>query len=428
MTDQVPHVCQCPACRAEADHPDKAYHRQVNAFLTTLSRQQRKLFAAVESSRHGRGGDVRASVITGLSEETVRSGRRQMADLVEGRPLKKPVWRAGRPRVEVKNPAIVDALEELLADDVAGDPMGGKRWVRSSLSRLASQLTERGFPVDKKTVWRVLRRLGFSLKFNAKRRKGFGYSTHPERDVQFQYIAAKRKEFAAAGLPVISVDTKKKELIGDFKRPGRTWCRLAPEVNEHDFPSAAVCRAVPMGVYDLVRNEGRVVVGVSNDTPEFAVKAIAGWWREHGRAAHAGAKQLLILADCGGANGARSKGWKQYLQRELCDKDGLSVTVCHYPTGCSKWNPIERRLFSQISINWAGKPLRSLDIMLGYIRGTTTTTGLKVEAELDEGTYRKGDKFDKEEMERLNLKPHDVCPFWNYTLSPRRQSPPNGSS
>jgi hypothetical protein len=425
MPDQVPQVCRCPVCRAEPDHPDKAYHRQVNVFLATLNRQQRKLFAAVESSRVGRGGDVRASLITGLSEETVRSGRWQMGELLAGRPLKKPVWRAGRPRVEAKNPAIIDALEEMLADDVAGDPMGGKRWVRSSLSRLAGQLTERGFPVDKKTVWRILRRLGFSLKFNAKRRKGFGYSTHPERDTQFQYIAAKRKEFAAAGLPVISVDTKKKELIGDFKRPGRTWCRQAPEVNEHDFPGAAECRAVPMGVYDLARNEGRVVVGVSNDTPQFAVRAIAAWWRERGRTAYSGAARLLILADGGGANGARSKGWKQHLQRELCDKDGLTVTVCHYPPGCSKWNPIERRPFSQISINWAGKPLRSLAIMLGYIRGTTTTTGLNVEAELDEGTYRKGEKFSKTEMEHLSLKRHDVCPSWNYTLSPRKDGAPD---
>jgi hypothetical protein len=301
------------------------------------------------------------------------------------------------------------------------------RWVRSSLSSLARQLTERGFPVDKKTVWRILRRLDYSLKFNAKRRKGFGYSTHPERDEQFKYIAAKRKEFAAADLPVISVDTKKKELIGDFKRPGRTWCRKAPEVNEHDFPSAAVCRAVPMGIYDLARNEGRIVVGVSNDTPEFAVKAVTTWWRDRGRVAYPGAAQVLILADGGGANGARSKGWKQHLQRALCDAEGLSVTVCHYPPGCSKWNPIERRLFSQISVNWAGKPLRSLDIMLGYIRSTTTTTGLKVEAELDEATYQKGEKFNKAEMERLSLKRHDICPSWNYTLSPRRDDLPHKS-
>lgn len=208
-------------------------------------------------------------------------------------------------------------------------------------------------------------------------------------------------------------------MIGEFRNPGRIWCRQAIEVHEHDFTSTAECRAVPFGVYDLRRNEGFVTVGVSNDTPEFAVNAIAGWWETNGRRAYPDASRLLILADCGGTNGCRCRAWKHRLQRAVCDRFGLAVTVCHYPPGCSKWNPIERRLFSQISMNWEGKPLRSLDLMLGYIRGTTTTTGLRVKASLDERTYRKGEAITTAEMEGLWMSPHATLPVWNYTLSPR---------
>lgn len=191
-------------------------------------------------------------------------------------------------------------------------------------------------------------------------------------------------------------------------------------MDEHDFPSSAECRAVPFGIYDVKNNKGHVTVGVSHDTPEFAVTAIIKWWQERGRTAYPGANELLILADGGGTNGCRSKAWKLYVQEQLCDKLGLIVTVCHYPTGCSKWNPIEHRLFSYISMNWSGKPLRSLNIMLGYIRGTTTRTGLTVEAALDEGVYRRGQKVTREQMDVLNLQRHEVCPQWNYTLRPRR--------
>jgi transposase len=322
----------------------------------------------------------------------------------------------GRPRVEEKEPAIIDALEQLLADETAGDPMCEKKWVRVTQARLAQQLEEQGYRLTDKTVARLLKQMGFSLKANRRRQIK---SRCPERDEQFRYIARQKQTFLAGGLPVISVDTKKKELIGPFRNNGRVWCREAEEVDEHDFPSAAECRAVPFGAYDLGRNVGYVVVGVSNNTPRFAVNAISRWWQEDGRPNYGERRQLLILADCGGANGSASKAWRLNLQRDLCDGMGLTVTVCHYPTGCSKWNPVERRLFSYISINWAGKPPKSLDVMLSYIRGTTTITGLKVAACLDEGTYPKGQKVSREEMDRLNLKRHDLCPRWNYTLSPR---------
>src|SRR5262249_12057744 len=277
---------------------------------------------------------------------------------------------------------------------------------------------ERGLQVSEVTVWRLLKRMGFSMRGNLRRRRG-DRPDSPERDAQVAYIAAKRKEELGSGVPGISIDTKKKELIGDFRNGGRAWCRKAPEVNEHDFPSAAECRAVPFGIYDLKRNRGYVVVGTSNDTSEFAVTAIARWWEAQGRPLYQPATRLLILADCGGTNGCRSNGWKLHIQEKLCDRFGLEVTVCHYPAGCSKYNPVERRLFSQISINWAGKPLRSLRIMLGYIRGTSTAAGLAVDAYLDDGTYRKGQKVTRAVMDRLNIKSNGFCPCWNYTLSPR---------
>jgi hypothetical protein len=263
-------------------------------------------------------------------------------------------------------------LEELLTDEIAGDPMTEQTWVRSSIRTIRDRLVEKGHKVGRCTVHRLLKKLGFSLRANKKRRSG---SQCPGRAEQFRYIASQRKAFTEAGWPVVSIDTKKKELIGNFRNPGKVWCRDAAEVNDHDFTSTAECRTVPFGIYDVARNRGYVVVGTSNETPEFAVSAIAGWWRDEGHTAYPGARQLLILADCGGANGHRCAAWKLNLQEALCDRWGLTVTVCHYPPGCSKWNPIEHRLFSQISMNWAGKPLRSLRILLAYIRGTTTQTG-----------------------------------------------------
>jgi hypothetical protein len=323
----------------------------------------------------------------------------------------------GRPRTEEKHPAITAALENMLSDEVAGSPEGEQTWVRSSVAKLAKRLREQGFQVEHNAVWALLKRMGFSLRTAVRRRRGVTRDPD-QRDEQFRYIASQRKAFSEAGIPVISVDTKKKELIGNFRNPGRAWCRKPPEVNEHDYASQAECLAVPFGVYDTTRNKGYVVVGMSHNTPAFAVTSIARWWDEDGRAAYPGAKEVLILADGGGGNGSRARAWKLNLQEKLCDRFGLTVTVCHYPPGCSKWNPVEHRLFSQISRNWEGKPLKTLGIMLGYIRGTTTKTGLTVKARLDEGTYKKGQKVTREELEKLNLKAHAVCSGLNYTITP----------
>jgi hypothetical protein len=284
--------------------------------------------------------------------------------------------------------------------------------------KLAAQLKEQGFRVGRNGVWALLKRMGFSMKTAVRRRRGV--SRDPEaRDEQFRYIASQRKAFGQAGLPVISVDTKKKELIGNFRNPGRSWCRRAAEVDEHDYPSQAEGVAVPFGLYDVAKNRGYVAVGMSHNTPEFSVSVIAKWWQEEGHVIYPGKDHLLILADGGGANGSRATAWKKNLQEKLCDRFRLTVTVCHYPSGCSKWNPVERRLFSEITKNWEGKPLRSFGLMLGYIRGTTTTTGLVVKAYLDEGIYKKGQKATRKEMDSLNLEPHSVCSHWNYTITPR---------
>src|SRR5262249_21937010 len=386
--------------------------------LGTLNHEQRRLFAAVESNRLGHGGVGRVSEMTGLCKTTITLGRHQLEDLVQGRLFGKVRKKGtGRPRTEQKYPAITAALEDLLSDEIAGTPDGEERWVRSSVTNLAEQLQARGFPVSRNAVWALLKRMGFSLRTHVRKRRGL--SPDPaRRDEQFRYIASLRKEFCQTGFPVISVDTKKKELIGDFRNPGKTWWGRPREVNEHDYASQTEGLAVPFGVYDVAKNTGYVVVGLSHNTSEFAVSSISRWWQEEGRVAYAGKSQLLILADGGGGNGSRSKAWRWNLQERICNPYHLAVTVCHYPPGCSKWNPVEHRLFSQITNNWAGKPLRSLAIMLGYIRGTTTRTGLTVKAVLDEGTYPKGQKVSWKDVDGLNLTPHEVCPERNYTIRP----------
>jgi hypothetical protein len=322
----------------------------------------------------------------------------------------------GRKLIEIKYPSIMTALEQMLENEIAGDPMSEKKWVRSSTRNLSKKLKEAGYQVSHKTVSRLLKKLGFSIKANAKRKIN---SNCPDRDQQFQYISSQRLIFSETGLPIISVDSKKTELIGNFSNKGKTWRKEAEEVNQNDYPSEAQCRAVPYGIYDVTKNAGYVFVSTSNNTPKFAVDAISRWWKLEGNFEYKGKNQLLILADGGGSNGWRSRAWKRNLQEKISDKLGLVITVCHYPTGCSKWNPIEHRLFSYISINWAGIPLRTLETMLGYIRGTTTESGLTVKAFIQEKFYEKGQRVTKAEIEGLNLQPHPTLPDWNYTISPR---------
>jgi hypothetical protein len=311
----------------------------------------------------------------------------------------------------------VTVLQELVEPVAAGDPMSEQRWVRASLRHLSRHLGQAGHPASPPTVRRLLDDQGYRLHANTKQLE-VG-AAHPERDRQFQYIAEQRQAFKTAGRPQISIDTKKKELIGAFKNGGRIWSQVAETVNAHDFRQDALGRAVPYGIYDLTHNRGTVYVGQSADTPRFAVDVVARWWASEGQAAFPEASELLILADGGGSNSARSRVWKCQLQEQLCDRYGLTVTVCHYPTGCSKWNPIEHRLFGPISTNWAGHPLHTWETMLGYLRGTTTETGLTVRAALHDGMYQTGERVSDAELATLNLKRPAVCPPWNYTLRPR---------
>lgn len=252
-------------------------------------------------------------------------------------------------------------------------------------------------------------------------RKRFTGPPHPDRDRQFRYIQKQKKRFDRLGLPMISVDAKNKELIGNFKNPGRTWTREPIEVNAHDFPQDALCKAAPYGVYDVGRNHGFVHVGISSDTPQFAVDSIRQWWVTYGKKHYSDCRELLVLADAGGSNGHRPRHFKKRLQDKIADAFGMKVTVCHFPSGASKWNPVEHRLFGPISCNGSGVPLRSLELLLRLVRTTVTKGGLKVCARLTRKTYRKGIRVSNTEMEALNLRRHTVCPQWNYTINPRQQ-------
>lgn len=294
--------------------------------------------------------------------------------------------------------------------------MRERKWVRRSLRKLSQMLDEKGFVISHWTVKRLLTNEKFSLKSNNKRFTG---SPHPERDRQMRYIQRVVRLFRAKGHPIISVDSKKKELIGNFHNAGQVWCQKADQVNVHDFPKDASVRAVPYGIYDLVHNQGRVCVGTSADTSEFAVDAIREWWLDPERPTFYDESILLILCDAGGSNNYRYRLWKQQLQEKLADAFGILVMVCHYPTGASKWNPIEHRLFSFISINWAGKPLRTLDTMLGFIRNTTTSTGLTVKASLIDRVYEKGIKISQDVWDSVLIKRRSICPQWNYIIHPR---------
>jgi Rhodopirellula transposase DDE domain len=384
-----------------------------------LDRRQRSLWAGAEAEVIGFGGRTLLANVTGISPQTISARIRKLRltkTVLVGSLVHLPrCGRVGRKLVEVKDPGIELALQRMLSDEIAGDPMSQQKWVRSSLRYLSKRLKEQGHQAGTGTVARLLRKMGYSLQVNKKKQAG---AKHPDRDKQFRYIASMKTQFLGEGLPVISIDTKKKELIGNYRREGRSWRREPIEVDSH-FASYAQCVAVPFGIYDVAQNAGYVTVGISHNTAEFAVNCLASWWQLHGRPSYPRCERLLILADGGGGNGYNLRSWKKDLQDRLCDGFGLTVTVSHYPPGCSKWNPVEYRLFSHISMNWAGRPLLNLDTMLAFIRGTSTATGLKVEARLDQGIYRKGRKVTEKQLTQLALSPHEVCPCWNYTLSPR---------
>lgn len=299
---------------------------------------------------------------------------------------------------------------------MAGLPTSNEKWVRKSLRNLAQTLRECGYSISRMTVKRLLKKLDYGLVSNRKSLIGEG---HPDRDRQFRYLKRIKRLFLAAGLPVISVDAKNKELIGNYANKGRVWAQQSEKVNLHDFPDETTERVTPYGIYDLTHNQGYVYVSASHNTAEFAVHAITQWWKDPERPRFEREDMLLIFCDAGGSNGYRFWLWKYHVQKLLANQLGITVMICHYPTGASKYNPIEYRLFSQITLNWAGKPLRSITIMLNYICGTTTKTGLTVKAFLVERNFEKGCSVSKKERDALNIERRHVCPNWNYLIRPQ---------
>src|SRR3984885_2060045 len=395
-----------------------AIRTRYNALGLFLNERDRRLFAASEARAAGRGGIAAVSRTTGIARSTIGRG---LADLRSGamRCSERVRRRGGgqKPAIETQ-PGILEALNELAEPSIRGDPEAALRWVSLSQRHLSAALAKRGFIAGQKLVGRLLKRLNFSLQANCKTREG---ANHPHRNAQFEHINATVKAFQGAGQPVISVDTKKKELVGDFKNGGR---ELRPKgqpapVRVHDFAIPELGKAVPYGIYDVSANAGFVNVGISADTGEFSVASIRHWWHEIGAARYPDAKQMLINADCGGSNGARLRLWKRELQ-VLANELGIEITVCHVPPGTSKWNKIEHRLFSFITQNWRGKPLISYLVIVQLIANTTTDTGLTVACRLDESDYAKGIKVSDAEMAALNLQPADFHAEWNYTIAPRR--------
>ena len=375
------------------------------------------MFAASEARAAGHGGVTAVSQSTGIARSTIDRG---LADLRSGAVMFSPRVRrqggGGKPASETQ-PGLLEALNDLVQSSIRGDPEAALLWVSKSQRHLSAALAGLGFSAGQKLVGRLLKRLGFSLQANAKTREG---TSHPDRNAQFEHINAEVKAFQAAGEPVISVDTKKKELVGDFKNGGR---ELRPKgqpepVRVHDFVIPELGKVAPYGVYDVTANDGWVNLGISHDTAAFAVASIRRWWHVLGAVRYPSAKRLLINADCGGSNGNRVRLWKRELQ-VLADELGIAITVNHLPPGTSKWNRIEHKLFAFITMNWRGKPLVSYLAIIQLIASTTTDTGLTVACHLDANSYDKGIKVTDAEMAALNIRPAEFRGEWNYTISPK---------
>ncbi len=389
--------------------------------LGTLNEAQARWFVAREVLARGRGGLKIVHEATGMSRPTILKGIRELQakkGLAASERIRRPG--GGRKRLDVLDPGWEQALDRIMDENTAGDPMSLLRWTNKSTVRIAEELTRQGHPASDETVRRRLRELGYSLQANI---KTLEEESGPGRDEQFRYLNRQVKHCLAHGEPVLSVDTKKKERVGNFKNSGQTWRPKGTprEVNVYDYPYLGEGPAIPYGAYDVYRDEGFVNVGISHDTAEFAVESLRRWWKLFGRRHYPEARRLLLCADGGGSNGSRKRAWKYYLQ-QFADQAGLEVTVCHYPPGTSKWNKIEHRMFSFISLNWKGQPLVSYETVVNLIGATRTKTGLRVKAELDAKQYEAGVKISDEEMQRINLRPHSTNPPWNYTISPRTES------
>ena len=409
--------CTCDSCLMQPQGEIAEEHRAINRLVAGMDEKRRRRFVGFLAHQHGRGGIASLARITGLSPKTIRRGLRESqrsAAEVANR-VRRPG--GGRKRLEQLEPGVVQALDDLLRDVTAGDPMSELKWTHKSTLQLCRMLRGRGFVIGRKTVARLLRERHYSLRTN---RKCLARKQDPDRDRQFRYLARQRRRYLRKGWPVISVDAKKREMVGNFKNPGRCWRREARKVLDHDFRKDAAGIAISYGIYDIHRNVGFVVIGTSHETAAFAVAAIRRWWLQVGHQRYPDAKRLLIEADGGGSNGSRPVAWKWELQK-LADELGLIICVSHLPPGASKWNLIEHRMFSLISENWAGEPLVSYEVMLQFIRHTKSDTGFRCRAALDQKTYETKVKVSKEQRARVNVKPRRVLPKLNYVIRPHSE-------
>jgi len=393
------------------------------ALTLLMDERMRRQWAAAEAKSYGWGGISAVSQATGISPNTIKRG---LAELKRRKstsksPLPKRLRKrgGGRKRATENDPELSAALERLVDPVTRGDPQSPLRWTCKSTSRLAGELTEQGHPVSPRTVGRLLKAAGYSLQSNRKTKEG---EDHPDRNAQFEHINARVMAFQHRGQPVISVDTKKKEIIGNFRNGGQEWQPQGEpmEVLVHDFMDKELGKAIPYGVYDIAENEGWVSVGIDHDTARFAAEAVGRWWKKMGAKRHRGAKELLITADGGGSNGSRSRLWKVALQ-DLADRLEMPIHICHFPPGTSKWNKIEHRMFCHITQNWRGRPLVSHEVIVNLIANTATTKGLRVQAELDRGTYPVGIKVTNEELAAVKLRPANFHGDWNYRILPQKR-------
>lgn len=388
------------------------------ALFATLSESQKRWFAAVKSLEIGHGGIAAVSRSVGMSKTTISQGRKEVRDSKTLEDSASRIRRkgGGRKKSTATDIKLEKSIDRILSETTAGDPMSSIKWTCKSVRKIEEQLRAEGHNVSYRTVHRILAETGYSLQSN---RKTLSNENNPNRDRQFQIINRKVSKFLGEALPVISVDTKKKEPVGKFANKGVEWHPKGKptQVHDHDFASLGEGIAVPYGAYDVGKNEGFVSVGISKDTAEFAVNSISQWWKRIGQGHYPKAKKLLTCADGGGSNGSRNRLWKLSLQ-EFASQAGLEIHVCHYPPGTSKWNKIEHRMFSYISMNWRGRPLESFESVVQLIGNTTTRTGLKISAELDEKEYEKGRKVSDEEFARINLKKGATLEQWNYSIRP----------
>lgn len=382
--------------------------------LKSMDEVQKRRTAGFKALEIGWGGILYMSKITGMSRDTIKKGVNEIKSGKLEKPVRLRKKGGGRKKIKNKNPRLRKAFEEIMSDNTAGDPMGLLKWIHKSTYAIAGFLKTKGHSISKDTVRRMLKDEHYSLQSNRKTLEG---KSVDDRDAQFHYINDTAKEFIKKKQPVISVDTKKKELVGNFKNQGKTWRKKGnPEkVNVYDFPRFSKGKVIPYGTYDIALNKGFVNVGITSDTSEFAVESIRQWWKQLGKKHYPKTKEILITADSGGSNGYRNRGWKYFLNK-LAKETKLNITVLHFPPATSKWNKIEHRLFSFISTNWKGKPLINYQVIINFIKNTTTKTGLKVYARLDTKKYEKGKKFPDQEMEKIKIKHHLVHPEWNYTI------------